>query len=169
MGREVRRVPATWVHPGGEDPVPLFNGIGFSEKVRMWDEGKAKWDEGLTWDYFRKTWAPQTDAESKCASFEEWDGPRPKPEDYMPEWPESERTHYQMYENVSEGTPISPVCATPEELAHWLADNNASASGHLTASYEQWLHTIQRGYAPSMVVSAQGMTSGVAALHDLDS
>lgn len=52
----------------------------------------------------------------RLASYEEYAGPRPDASDYMPDWPEAERTHYQMYENTSEGTPISPVMATPEDL-----------------------------------------------------
>jgi len=82
----------------------------------------------------------------------------------MPEWPESERTHIQMYETCSEGTPISPVMDDPEKLAHWLADNGASAFGGMTATYEQWLATIQQGFAVSLVYSpGGGIQSGVAA------
>ena len=51
----------------------------------------------------------------------------------------------------NEGTPISPVMESPEALAHWLADNNASAFAGMTATYEQWLRTIQRGFAVSAV------------------
>ena len=95
-------------------------------------------------------------------TFEEWDGDRPQKEDYMPDWPESEKTHMQMYECTSEGTPISPVMATAEELARWLADNEASAFADQTATYEQWLRTIQRGSAPSAVMDAKGFRPGVA-------
>lgn len=44
----------------------------------------------------------------------------------MPRWSAKKRTHLQMYETCSEGTPISPVMATAEELAHWLADKLAA-------------------------------------------
>lgn len=51
--------------------------------------------------------------------------------DYMPVWAEEEKTHIQMYETCSEGTPISPKFTKDktEELAKWLADNNASSFG----------------------------------------
>jgi len=90
----------------------------------------------------------------------------PKPEDdaMMPAWTTEEATHYQMYENTSEGTPISPVLATPEELARWLTDNDASAFGHQTASYEGWLRVAQGGYAPTMIVDTDGLHSGVDGL-----
>lgn len=56
-------------------------------------------------------------------TFEEWDGEKRLPEDYRPDWPKEEITHFQMYEDVTEGTPVSPVFATREELARWLANN----------------------------------------------
>lgn len=71
------------------------------------------------------------EAHAEGYTIEEWCGPRPVPEDYMPDWQEEERTHLQMYESTTEGTPISPIMATKEELARWLADTNASAFGRL--------------------------------------
>jgi hypothetical protein len=73
---------------------------------------------------------------------------------------------WQMWEDVTEGSPISPVFATPEELARWLADTGASACGSDTATYEQWLAVITGpGWAPTMVVRPDtGLISGVAAM-----
>ena len=70
---------------------------------------------------------------------------------------------WQMWETTSEGSPISPVCKTPEALATWLADNGASAFGRETATRQQWLRMIQAGWAPSMVADSNGLRSGVAA------
>ena len=85
--------------------------------------------------------------------------------DEMPEWSENQATHYRMYETCSEGTPISPPMETPEALARWLADNNASAFGGMTATYEQWLSTIKRGWACSGMYARGKMMSGVEGLH----
>lgn len=72
---------------------------------------------------------------------------------------------YQMWETVSEGSPISPVFPTAEDLALWLADTGASASGSMTASYEAWLRVCQGGYAPSLIgIPGQKLTSGVEGL-----
>lgn len=62
---------------------------------------------------------------------------------------------------TSEGSPISPVCDSPESLATWLADNGASSFGSSTATYDQWLGMIKAGWAPSAVSSSNGMQSGV--------
>ena len=122
MGREVRMVPPDWEHPKRENGryIPLF------------DHYKAALDE---FDEMRK--------EKGLAEALDYFGGGPCSEDYMPYWEDEQCTHYQMYETCSEGTPISPICETPEELARWLADNKASSFGDRTATYEQWLHMIQ--------------------------
>ena len=99
--------------------------------------------------------------------YEDWDGSRPEEHDYMPDWPEVERTHYQMYETTTEGTPISPVMENPEVLARWLADNNASAFANMGATYDQWLAMITGGgYAPSaVIIPGEGIVSGVEGLY----
>jgi hypothetical protein len=69
---------------------------------------------------------------------------------------------WQMWETCSEGSPISPVFKTPEELAHWLADTGASSFGSQTSSYESWLGMIVGdGWSPSMVIENGVCKSGV--------
>ena len=125
MSREVRRVPANWEHPKDEkgNLIPLFDG-SFKERAAKWDEEAAQWEKGF-YHLGGDEWKPK--GPDQTGTFEDWDGARPEEKDYMPDWPEAERTHYQMYETTTEGTPISPVMETPEALARWLADNNASA------------------------------------------
>lgn len=159
MGREVRRVPANWQHPKDERTghfIPLFDG-SFRQVLDEWNEENAKWSRGEFPDY--------ADDEDKKMSYSEWNGDQPKSRDYMPDWPDEQRTHLMMYETTSEGTPISPAFETPEELARWLADTGASAFGGSTASYEGWLRVAQGGYAPSAVsVNGGPLVSGVDAL-----
>lgn len=163
MGREVRHVPANWQHPKNERGcyVALLGG-SFAADLSTWQAEKAKWDEGLVRDYSNNGWKARESGRHD-GSYEEWSGERPEAGNYMPDWPEAERTHLQMYENTSEGTPISPVMATPEELARWLADNRASAFGNSTATYDQWLATIRAGWAVSAVIENGVFRSGVEA------
>ena len=71
---------------------------------------------------------------------------------------------YQLWENTSEGSPLSPVFETPEELAEWLEANEASSFGSMTCSYDQWLDFIRGpGWAPSMIIQNGKMRSGVCA------
>lgn len=140
MGREVRMVPPDWQHPKDEARPdqfkPLLDGL-FAESLAEWQLGNAKWAEGLVSDY-NGNWKPK-DADIHSETYEEYSGCRPSEADYMPAFAEGSATHLMMYETCSEGTPISPAFATPEELAHWLADTNASAFGDCGASYEGWL------------------------------
>ena len=161
MGREVRRVPADWQHPKRPDGrhEPLFEGDMFDGSKEEHDEELRKWN------------ARKCDVEDPSYyddhTFEDWHGGPPCIDDYMPDWPDDQKTHLMMYETCSEGTPISPAFATPELLARWLADNNASAMASEGATYEQWLRVARGGFAPSMVatMTPQGPTnlrSGVA-------
>jgi hypothetical protein len=161
MGREVRHVPPNWQHPKDSRGhyIPM-HGRSFYKTLTEWEEGSAKWSEGLRKNYATGEWVPKP--VGLTDTFVEWSGPRPDASHYMPNWPESERTHIQMYEDCTEGTPISPVMDTPEHLARWLADNGASAFGDDTARYEAWLATIRRGWAVSAVgVPGVGLVSGV--------
>ncbi len=159
MGREVRRVPPDWKHPEiGRYP----NGAIKYQPKRKWSykEAKADYDEEkAAWE--RGDFPFYASEENKKMSFEEWSGEAPNPDYYMPEFPEGSCTHFQMYETTSEGTPISPVMATIEELARWLAENNAPAFGSMTATYEQWLATCKRGFSPSCALIDGHIVSGV--------
>jgi hypothetical protein len=91
----------------------------------------------------------------------------PKYKKLSEEW---EREHppegkgWQLWETTSEGSPMSPVFETPERLAEWLVNTNASAFGSQTSTYEEWLNFIKGpGWAPSAVSENGEMKSGVAA------
>ena len=165
MGREVRRVPANWQHPRSDDDrkqyIPLREGEkNLVEHQKEWDENCKQYHLGFVKE--KDKWVPRpSDTPYRYCDYY---GSRPCQDEYMPYWDKSVATHYQMYENTTEGTPISPVFATPEELARWLVDNKASAFGGMTASYEQWLRVCNGGWAPSAVVIGGVLQSGVVGL-----
>ena len=69
---------------------------------------------------------------------------------------------YQMWETVSEGSPISPVFSRAEDLARWLTRNGRDAG----TSFEQWMRLIEgEGWAPSMIVSNGEVRMGVDAMY----
>lgn len=45
---------------------------------------------------------------------------------------------YQLWETTSDGSPVSPVCKTLNELCEWLEKNGASVHGHTTANKATW-------------------------------
>lgn len=168
MGREVRMVPADWVHPvaydymrGKDRLVPLHKSGGYEQTAKDWDEGWQKWQEGLCESYGTgPKWEP-IEPEHLKGRYTEYAGSRPSPDDYMPDWSKEQRTHYMMYEDTSEGTPISPAFETPEDLAQWLVDNKASSFGGSEGTYEGWLRVAKGGFAPSLVVTDGVAVSGV--------
>ena len=49
---------------------------------------------------------------------------------------------WQMWETTSEGSPMSPVFASPEDLATWLAETGASTFGSSANTRDGWLKII---------------------------
>lgn len=70
---------------------------------------------------------------------------------------------WQLWETVSEGSPISPVFPCAERLARWMASPQYRwALQKLT--YEQALAFIEAGWAPSFIYTPQtGLVPGEAA------
>jgi hypothetical protein len=67
-------------------------------------------------------------------------------------WTDAEATHYQVYETVSEGTPITPPMPSKEALAEWLSTNKDFwGKGPLTRSQAEAF--VKDEYAPSLMVS----------------
>ena len=149
MGREIRRVPPGWEHPRNEsgDYIPLFDDT-YDNALAEWWKGREEWQAGTHEDSAeygdRYTW-------------EEWHGEAPRPSEYRPAF-DAEPTHYQVYEDVSEGTPVSPVFATLDDMERWLISEGFSpkAAGRF----------VQDGWAPSFVI-VDGQFSGTG-IHSLD-
>ena len=144
MGREVRRVTKNWEHPKDENGnyKPLHEGYAADAEEFLEMVESDGLQEAV--DYMG------------C----------PDKDDYMPDWSEEEKTHLMMYEDTTEGTPISPAFETPEALAKWLAESGASSFGTSTATYDQWLPICKGGWAPSVVLSSAGLKIGVEAMSD---
>jgi len=66
---------------------------------------------------------------------------------------------WQLWENVSEGSPQSPVFATKEELSTWMQNNGDGNSGGY--SKESADAFINQGWAPSMMIINGTMMTGV--------
>ncbi len=164
MSREVRRVPKDWIHPEGIYLLPY----DFKDQLEKWEEGELKWNAGFVRDWSKDEVVWKEKPAGWDGTYEEHEGERPREKQFMPTWPEEEKTHYQMYETTTEGSPISPVMKNPEQLAQWLVEANASAFGSQTASYEGWLRVANGGFAVSCVKKGGSgrIVSGVEALKE---
>ena len=74
-----------------------------------------------------------------------------------------EESGYQVWQDTTEGGPVSPVFESPKDLATWMVENDDSITKDTT--YEQWLKFIEtESSAPSMIMSGGTIGSGVSKL-----
>lgn len=122
MGREIRRVPPNWEHPKCERPdhrtrtmveryQPMYE-RDFAEAMHEWYAGWCKWEAGD-----RDEGADPTD------KYWDWYSAPPDPLYYSHGFTAERCTWFQVFETVSEGTPVSPPFETKQELADYLASN----------------------------------------------
>jgi hypothetical protein len=169
MGREVRRVPADWEHPKVSKPnwqtgrmeehyQPMFD-TPFEERARKWMDAAIAWDNGTDPDCAKH--------KATHPFYWQWSGNPPDAKYYRPNWPKESRTHYQVYETVSEGTPVTPHFATKAELVDYLVEHGDEWDQMRTAEAKQgragWSRTnaeafVERVWAPSMII-ANGVIS----------
>lgn len=140
-----------------------------NDEVAAWDANGMGHDSINQWILSKrrfKKFKIKVDCPACNGQGSTWEDP--KYEKLYDDWKDEEPPEgegWQMWETTSEGSPISPVFATPEKLARYLADTNASSFGDMGASYDQWLSMIKAGWAPSAMASAEtGLVSGVAAV-----
>lgn len=166
MGREVRKVPADWQHPKAEWPNhrthrmedryhPLFD-RPFASEMREWIAGWEAWERGERPAY--------CSGDSRNILYWEYNGGPPDPDYYRPEWAPEEMTWWQVYETVSEGTPVTPPFATQQELVDYLVehgdfwDQERRQDGDTLIRCSPWPRKEAEsfvfgcGWAPSMVV-----------------
>lgn len=154
MGREVRKVPPNWDHP----KIDRHGRIDFQP---MHDERFAdRFSEWLL-DFDRVRSGKLEDIERECYASEfplaEWlkdDGNPPDPAYYRP-WKGDEATWFQLWETVSEGTPVSPPFQTAQELADYLAKNGDfwdQKRGNGGWGQQSADAFVKAGWAPTMAV-----------------
>lgn len=162
MGREIRRVVPNWEHPRQECPHNWGDGCSeankndgkcykplldedFESAIEEWIEGYFLWKKGEH--------PSQSDDRSQGMMYWEYKSPPPDPDYYRPKFTE-EPTWYQVYETVSEGTPLTPAFATKEEVVDYLVaygdfwDQSRGDGGWTRKNAESF---IRDEYAPSMI------------------
>ena len=150
MGREIRMVPPNWQHPRNERGryLPMFD-ESYEDAARRWKDDFAAWERGERPSYWSADEGP--------AEFWDWEGMPPRDEHYRPAWPDGAATWMQAYETVSEGTPVSPPFATPEELVDYLVEHGdfwcQQRPDESPPSREAAEAFVRGGWAPSMMIA----------------
>lgn len=183
MGRELRRVPPKWEHPQ-EEKYDIIRHRSEQRYKPLYDHScEGAWDE---WQQEFQEWKDGEGAriagkygednypkDRPYTAFCQWHGTPPSPEYYRPHWPEGEATWWQVYETVSEGTPVSPPFETQDELINYLVesgdfwDQKRREEGCTTMNCKPWERkhaekfVLGTGWAPSFVADSSGIKSGV--------
>lgn len=80
--------------------------------------------------------------------------------EFMPNWTDEERTHYQWYEDTTEGTPLSPVFATKAELVDYIVENGDRVYGAITRRQAEQF--VEAEWAPTFVSTPEtGLIGGM--------
>lgn len=165
MSRELRRVPANWDHPiserrsGNYGPQPIRDS-SFEDAAAEWKKEFAEWENGVRPSCFCAS-------ESGHMEFWEYSGDPPDRKYYRP-WKDEDATWYQVWETVTEGTPVTPPFETQQELIDYLVangdfwDQSRRAEGISYMPCDPWTRkqaesfVLGTGWAPSMVVTGGG-------------
>lgn len=102
---------------------------------------------------------------SECdGDGEHWPSPEAKQAyENWQEIPPPKGEGYQIWETVSEGSPISPVFSTARDLAQHMATTKWGADR--STSFESWMKFIEGpGWAPSLIVQDGRVMEGVEAV-----
>lgn len=146
---------------------PMFD-RSFSDAIDEWMAEYALWKQGNHPDQL-------SGAAKECNDFTEWHGNPPQSQYYRPNWKPEEMTWFQVYETVSEGTPVTPPFATREELVEYLVENGdfwdqkRRKEGCTVMDCRPWAREAAErfvfgtGWAPSFVVVDGKIVSGVDA------
>jgi len=176
MGREIKRVPVDFDWPlhkvwdGYLNPHYKYSTKcpwcknGYNPATQAIDDS-LKNEHMLSMDRYSrvKTIAERAGVYGYC---EACDGTTriwmtPKHKEMYESWQEIEPPigeGWQLWENVSEGSPVSPVFATRDEFIEYLIDE-----GYSLKAAENFTDI---GYAPSFVMSATKIVDGIAACED---
>lgn len=117
MGRNIIMVPPNWEHP-------MKEGWERGQKTKVfqpmndknYEDARSEWIDGLI------EWEKEGQTALQDCEYWDYNGQPPDKEYYRP-WKDEEATWFQLWETVSEGTPVTPPFATKQELADYLAEN----------------------------------------------
>jgi len=155
-------VPKGWEHPKNKQGHydPLFDRT-YTEVAQEWVDCAAAYHARDLVKLKELDVYMGDDPESVFAEhpwYWEWTDSPPSPDYYRPEF-DAPADHCQMYETVTEGTPVSPVFATRGELAQWIVDN-------LGYSEDAAAGFVEDGWAPSLVMCAGKVHDGITGLNE---
>lgn len=162
MGREIRRVPPNWEHPKyTADNALRPESIGEYRPLfdNDYETAAEEWIRNLD------LWRHGSHPDQPCPHsryFWEWENPPDEDMYRARRWLAEEAAHYQVYETVSEGTPVTPAFATKEALINYLVEKGDTwGQGRTLGGWTREVAEtfVRVEFAPSLIMvrSAKGM------------
>src|ERR1017187_59544 len=172
MGREIRRVIPNWEHPRetaetARDPraigkfIPLYD-YDYETHLAEWIDENSQWQRG----------EHPSQKGSGCKYYQDYAGDPTDPDMCRPKWSENEASWYQVYETVSEGTPVTPAFGTQQELIEYLVangdfwDQKRRREGNCSMPCQPWSRDAAENFVkelpwmPSMIITNGKILSG---------
>lgn len=168
MGREIRMVPPNHEHPRYDH----YNTFSGKTENRYQPKFERNYSEVCA-EYvksFKEFYEKSLNLKKNC-EFWEYEGNPPTREYYI-SYDKKDATWFQLYETVSEGTPVSPPFETKQELADYLAvngdfwDQKRRKEGNSVMNCQPWgkenaeKFVFGSGYMPSMIITGGKIISG---------
>jgi len=150
INEEQREIVKKKMADGGNSWLPSDNGyIPTAEEVNEWAR-KTLGHDAINQSICVKAKAKRLGFYGECyhCKGNGWYFCEDKYEELSEAWeriepPEGEG--YQLWENVSEGSPISPVFKSLDELCEW-AETNATTFAHYKASVAEWKEMLEKDF-----------------------
>lgn len=154
MGRELRMVPPNWEHPKFRHD---YSGEMCDQP--MYDENLEQVMEKWLAEFDRIRSGDLSDLEKEVypRGLVDWlndEGNPPDPAYYRP-WKDEEATWFQIWQTVSEGSPVTPPFATKQELVEYLVKNGDfwdQKRGDGAWNRKSAENIVNGGYAPSFII-----------------
>lgn len=158
-------VPKDWEHPKYSEDDVQYNPNRKDQFKPLYDEDYETASENWMLDF--ELWR-QGKHESQpceyCKYFWEYSSP-PSEDSYRSrKWTPEEATCYQVYETVTEGTPVTPVFETQEALIEYLVEHGdfwgqkRREGGYSRTAAESF---VKSGSVPSMIIAGGKIYSGI--------
>jgi hypothetical protein len=143
MSREIRKVPENWEHPkkSNGEYHPMHDEF-YGDVLNEWIENNKKWADGTHQDLI-----DNPALKEEYPFFSMWSDDAPDVAYYQTvKYPAEQLTHIQLYEDCSEGTPVSPVFKADEfeKLCEYAAEN-CTTFADFKASKEDWMKMLEDG------------------------
>lgn len=151
LNEEQKKIVKQKIASGENSWLPFNNGyIPTAKEVNEWNLKGMGHDSSNAWIVIKARLKREGKPSecSKCnGTGEKWQSQKAK--ELYENWTEYDPPigeGFQLWENTSEGSPITPVFESLELLCEWCEKNEVSVFGNHTATKEEWISMLKKDF-----------------------